>query len=272
MFFKNQIMNNLLYQTIRYLFFLILICKMSLHLNAQISTEDVIHLKDGTIYYGQIIEQKVGEYVKLELIGGSLMIIEQEKIDRITRKPSRYRSINRVMNFPVKSLYFHEKGVYKALATSFSFGEGRWGGVRLDMSLNYRLGYRFSRYLGVGGGIGLSDYRSGLIVPLFLDVHGDLLRKHISPYYHFQFGYGWGATSHWPVDEIRGGWMNYGALGVKIRTIKRLEWVFSLGYKSQQNLEIDRVGGNVWPQPLEPTLIEREVVYRGLLWQVSFFF
>ena len=267
MYFNSEIMKNTQKCILKVLFFLLLLGSLNPYIQAQLSTEDVVYLKDGTVYYGKIIDQKVGEYIKLEFIGGSILVVEQEKIEKITRKPTRYRSVRRERNYPVRSLHYHEKGLYKAVSGAFAFSESRWGGPFLDLSLNYRMGYRFSRYLGIGAGVGLDGYQAGMIVPLFADIHGDLFRKYKSPYYHFQFGYGLGATPGWNVTEIEGGMMGYGALGIKIRSKRKVEWAFSVGFKAQENLERQWIGGG-----REPNIIERDIVYRRILWQTSLFF
>ena len=52
---------------------------------AQNRVEDVIYLKNGSVIKGQIIEQKIGEYVKIESYGGNVWVLETKTIDRIVK-------------------------------------------------------------------------------------------------------------------------------------------------------------------------------------------
>lgn len=57
--------------------------------------------------------------------------------------------------------------------------------------------------------------------------------------------------------------MTYIGLGYKIRTRRKLEYIFSLGYKTQSTTELQ----NQWGTGPEPILIERRRTYRGMVWQ-----
>ena len=48
--------------------------------------EDVIHLKDGSVYRGSIVEEVPGETYKIELYGGSVFVFEAAEIDYISRE------------------------------------------------------------------------------------------------------------------------------------------------------------------------------------------
>jgi len=47
--------------------------------------EDVIHLKDGSVYRGTIVDEVPGEIYRIELYGGSVFVFEAEEIDYISR-------------------------------------------------------------------------------------------------------------------------------------------------------------------------------------------
>lgn len=51
--------------------------------------EDVVYVKNGDIFIGQIIESKENEYVKIELIGGSVFVINAVEIDSIGQQLKR---------------------------------------------------------------------------------------------------------------------------------------------------------------------------------------
>ena len=53
---------------------------------------DVVYLKNGSVLKGIIIEQKIGEYIKLEMYDGSVFVFENSKIDKIQKEKTSYLS------------------------------------------------------------------------------------------------------------------------------------------------------------------------------------
>jgi hypothetical protein len=47
--------------------------------------EDVIHLKDGSVYRGTIVDEIPGETYRIEIYGGSVFVFEADEIDYISR-------------------------------------------------------------------------------------------------------------------------------------------------------------------------------------------
>ncbi|MEM6802878.1 MAG: hypothetical protein AAF696_15825 [Bacteroidota bacterium] len=203
--------------------------------------EDVISLKNGQIVYGWILEQVPGESVKIELVGGSVLVIEQEKIATIDRGPSRFRKVSRIYNYRLKPILFREKGAYAYFTPIFSLREGDdFNGFetsRLDVGIHLRLGYRLNRFIATGVGIGVDNYEGGVYMPIYLDVHGDLLRKRLTPHYQVSFGHGFGVNPNWPSAQIEGGTMGFAGMGYKIHTQGNLEWIILAGYKFQRSSE-----------------------------------
>ena len=54
---------------------------------AETEYEDVIHLKDGSVVRGLIVEEVPGETYKIELYGGSVIIFEADDVDSVVREP-----------------------------------------------------------------------------------------------------------------------------------------------------------------------------------------
>ncbi|MBR1462226.1 MAG: hypothetical protein IJ604_02440 [Prevotella sp.] len=48
---------------------------------------DYVYLKDGTVIRGVITEQVPGKHVKVEMLNGSLFVLEEEKIEKISKTP-----------------------------------------------------------------------------------------------------------------------------------------------------------------------------------------
>lgn len=204
--------------------------------------EDVITLKDGTLLYGWILEQEVGKFIRLELVGGSILVIEQEKIAQVTRLPSRFRRVNRSYNYKLKPIMYREKGLYSYVSPQFSFRNGRnrrtgFDGTRMDVGIHLRVGYRISRFLALGMGAGIDNTEGGVYMPIYMDISGDVLRKRVTPHYQISAGYGYGGEPTWPNDRIEGGFMSFMGVGYKIHTQSKLEWTVVGGYKFQNSSE-----------------------------------
>ena len=50
-------------------------------------TEDVIYLKDGSIVRGHIVEQVLGEFVRIQTIGGNVFVFDVSEIAAIKKEP-----------------------------------------------------------------------------------------------------------------------------------------------------------------------------------------
>ncbi|MEM8892067.1 MAG: hypothetical protein AAGD28_29080 [Bacteroidota bacterium] len=226
--------------------------------------EDVIELKDGHIIHGWILEQEPGKHIKVELVGGSILIIEQEKIESISRDPSRFLRVKRVYNYRQKPILYRERGAYMYLSSHFSFREGD-DRNRVDVGIHIRTGYRVNRLMALGMGVGVDNYEGGTFMPIYLDLSGDMMRSRVTPHFHISGGYAFAVNPNWPNAQIEGGLYTFAALGYKIHTQGNLEWTVMGGYKFQQASE--RPNNFFGGVPGENNL--RDVEYQGLTLQFS---
>ncbi|MDX2245320.1 MAG: hypothetical protein SF052_00985 [Bacteroidia bacterium] len=246
----------------------------------RIDEEDVIYLKNGSIIRGQILEQVIGDYVKIELVGGTIFSYTTEEIEKITREPAKYSYIKLKYRNDFRPVIFREKGIYNILSFGLGFSEGRWGPEAVP-TLQYRMGYRFHHLLNVGAGTGLDPYNRGLITPFFLDIHGELEKKRIAPHYFANVGYGVGSSSTWGTLVFDGGLMGHAGAGLKLSTRSRNEWYFTVGYKFQhsyQEFEDWEILWNNWnwnngnPPVLEPPIVRGTRLYQKVVWQIAWGF
>ena len=187
----------------------------SVNLSAQDDREDVVYLKDGSIYRGIIIEQVPGVSIKVETMGGNVFNVMIGDIIKLTKE-------KKVMPAPAppapretyggyghgEERYHHHyhysmsdsngkpefhprrKGYFNTLQLLIENLEG--GGRMVN-------GYKFGRfgYLGIGIGADFifNDMRknnsnySGVYLPLYLHYGGDILKKRITPFYSLELGY-----------------------------------------------------------------------------------
>lgn len=172
---------------------------------AQGNMEDVVYLKDGSIYRGQIQELIPNQSLKIELLGGSIIVLQMNDVTKITKEAktqSTYMASDRK----------YEAYAYKSDSTRKAFTPRKKGYFfqsqllfeNLQGGLRIINGYKFGRfgYLGIGVGVDflLKDNfvinqtgpayanLTGVYLPLFLYHQGDILNKKITPFYTVEAG------------------------------------------------------------------------------------
>ena len=192
----------------------------SFSLSAQDSWEDVVYLKNGSIYRGMIIEQVPGVSLKIETAGGNVFFVALGDVQKFTKEKKavsdadmhhgemhgegyyyhgeRYDGMHHgyhgdkyAMHDSTRNQFHYRKKGY--FNTAQLLIENLMGGGRL---VN---GYKFGQcgYLGIGIGFDFifndlgrnnSNY-SGVYLPLYLHYGGDILKKRITPFYSIEAGY-----------------------------------------------------------------------------------
>lgn len=231
---------------------------------AQNAMEDVIYLKDGSIYKGTIIETVPNMSYKIESREGNVYAVTVDEVEKITKEKKPHQRQNygwgmrpwrndSVTYEPRKKGYFNEVQVLV---------ENVQGGVRM---VN---GYKFNRFAYLGIGIGVDRVFSnpfnprvnglekkelaGIYLPLYLFHAGDGPTKgRFTPFYAIEAGYalafrGFGDSNR-NVDDfgnrLRGGVMAGAGLGFKIRSKRHrghFSILFNVNYK-QVNFDFDRL-------------------------------
>ena len=170
-------------------------------LYAQSGMEDVIYLKNGSIYRGIIIEQIPNVSMKIKTLGGNVFAVTIGEIEKITKedKPAeqgRYQSFGERYGNDSTRFKYRNSGRFALLQVLV---ENKQGGIRLVQ------GYKFNRHAALGLGIGAdfvfsspfnrrinnlpSNALSGIYVPLYLHLTGDMFPSRITPFYAVEAGY-----------------------------------------------------------------------------------
>src|SRR5687768_2176672 len=162
-------------------------------------TYDIVHLKDGSRLSGKILSWDLEKGMEFKLVTGATIYITKAEIVRVIQDTDeipndRFRRFRQP--WVPRPYAFRETGWYHN--SSGFFNISTLGGV----GLSHAMGYRFSRLLGVGLGIGIETndftaYRK--MIPVYAEARGFLLKKKISPYYAVKLGYAFGIR-----DEING--------------------------------------------------------------------
>lgn len=237
--------------------------------------EDVIYLQNGSELRGKIVDQKVGESVTIQLIDGSLLTFKTSEVSEIKREPSKYSRVSLEKNDVLWPVSGRKKGIYHMISYGLAYHTNEWGAPRLGPMLEYRIGYHLHKFLNVGLGTGINKYPAGLFVPAYLDINGDLSNKRITPHYDLNFGYGMAITQKWQYDVLKGGMMGQAAIGLKINTRRRSEFIFTVGFKAQdsyQEFQDWRNGGCWGCQTTDPIIIKGNRRFQRITLQFSYGF
>jgi len=156
--------------------------------------EDVIYMKNGSIYRGTIIEQVPSVSYKIEIAGGSVIVAQAGEVTKITKEPKTsaateyiYKDVR--VRRPLPDYQFRPKGY---------FFQGQVLLEALEFGFRIVNGYKFGQfgYLGLGVGVdgvildihGSTDY-AGAYFPIFVHYGGDILKTQITPFYSVEAGY-----------------------------------------------------------------------------------
>jgi hypothetical protein len=95
-------------------------------------------------------------------------------------------------------------------------------------------GYRFSKRLFTGVGVGADLFATETILPVFGSVRGDILVKgDFIPFYFLDFGYGFNGTRNESIT-YRGGLAAAAGIGFKINLVNDKGFLVSFGYRFQE--------------------------------------
>ncbi len=198
--------------------------------SAQTNTQDVIYLKDGSIYRGQISGTTTDGSIKLLTHDNNLIVFNKSQIDSMKQesfKGKNYSTLN------IKS-----KGVFSITSVGLMAGENGTGGLFETVN-----GYRFNHFLAIGGGVGI-EYSDVVLMPLYFSLRSDLFSGKATPFIHADCGYnfmvGQRNNNYYfyyedPDLTTNHGGLNVGAgVGVKINTRGDFAFMISWAYKFEQ--------------------------------------
>lgn len=189
---------------------------LPLVLAGQSKTEDVIYLKNGSILRGEIVEQVENEFIRIEISGGNVFLIDFNEVEEIkseSKKTSTYYK---------ESGYMNRSGLDVLQATNSS-------SPRFYM-VN---GYQFTPKFSAGFGIGFTPYNDPLtLIPFFVDFNFRLLEANYSPFFFLKAGYNFSVhhDEDFIIDEHRGGLLFNPGIGLQFNLSSGLGWYLNAGY------------------------------------------
>lgn len=189
--------------------------------------QDVIYLKDGSVYRGVLLLSQDTTKVKIEIIGGNIFVVDTKDILSQTKEPATTIRLKG----PVTT---QPNGWYNELSLGIPFGVDQWGWPTAGITLNYFLGYQYNSYLKTGIGTGLDYYGyEKTMLPLYLRITGDLTKKNTTPFYIADLGYASNISLGSSTEEHKGGLLFFLGGGIKFNTRRKLSINLSAGYKTQ---------------------------------------
>jgi len=206
---------------------------------------DVVYLKDGSVLKGLIVNYEQGATLIFKLQNGEEIVIIDTEIARIVQdvREPKSDSYDELMNGKVKAkpkeqVYeFRERGFYNAMMLG-SLNTRAGNEFKMGVSFHNVSGFQFSRWLGIGLGVGIETYGTDddeVIYPVFAEFRGYFNKKIKAPYYTLGAGYGFMATNEKEfITEARGGWMLHPAIGLRFSGKKRNNLTADIGYKFQK--------------------------------------
>ena len=199
---------------------------------------DEVHLKDGSIIRGKIVELKKGESLTLQLNNGRTLVLMEDEIEKIQQVFVQEQLSRKTTKERKEAQYaFREKGIYKVVNMESLNGrlDSRY---QAGIGVQVVAGYQLRRELGFGVGVGVNSFslRLGEVAfPVFAEVRGYFTRKHVAPFYSIQGGYGFVAKDRSRnITEAKGGTFLHPAFGMRIGATSAVNILMDIGYKFQQ--------------------------------------
>jgi hypothetical protein len=201
--------NKILFLTLLHLIFLGSFIINAQHLHHY---DEVIHLKNGTIIKGVIIEQVPGQFIKVRTKDGQEAIYQSSEVASITKD----------------FFEFKKKGYINITEIGVAVGPDN-----VAYSISTVNGYLIKPHFSLGVGAGYDYYvNTGSMVPLYLDMRIILHDKRFTPFIYNDAGYSF-AISSATLSGFKAGIMFNPGFGIKTFVGKTTAFVLSFGIKIQ---------------------------------------
>jgi len=185
-------------------------------LKAQVFYEDVVFMKNENIYRGVILENNINDKIKIQIAGGSIIVIKYDEILKIERTPS-----TPMVTPKINGLFYH-------INMSLMFGYRFDSQFSSGFSLRNTIAYRFKDKYAVGGGLGIDAVGQENFFPSFLDLRYYMNTNKLSPYIYGQGGYAFPAGG--VTSTQFGGSTVSGGFGIIKYFKDKAAFTFNIGY------------------------------------------
>lgn len=244
----------------------------------QQAMEDVVYLKNGSIVRGRILEYKVNETIKIEILGGSILVYPAAEVVEIKKEDSKAPIVN---NEPTRRelreqqpLHNPEKGWYHYSVGKTGIGMNAFSNGVMAIGLYHSSGYQFNRLAALGLGLGIERNGAFNMMPVYVDFRGYMMKTSASMFYSLGLGYnavlpsngGWAMGT---IEKSSGGYYIYPAIGVRFASRKRVHAVLDFGCTIQSAFNVQQRSwdwsGNEVVSTLQLPLMLRPTIRAGIL-------
>ncbi|HKL02684.1 MAG TPA: hypothetical protein VJ911_03375 [Cryomorphaceae bacterium] len=135
------------------------------------SANDIIYLKDGSIYKGSITEYLPNENTTIKLLDGRIIVLKTQNISHMTIG----KDVVVKKNFDIK-----QKGYFHNSFLGPQWGQTENSGTTISFSYNMVNGYRVGNH-HMGLGLGMENHAGNWYVPIYADYSYHILKGHFSP-------------------------------------------------------------------------------------------
>ncbi|MCB0643744.1 MAG: hypothetical protein KDC44_18985 [Phaeodactylibacter sp.] len=243
----------------------LLLC-LPLAMAAQDAPLQVVHLKNGSVFRGTILEDAPANKISIQLPDGQVIHVALEDIKKISESSSRTKA----PKVRPENAYLIDKGIYHLTSFGFSGAIQEFNGLSINVNVHQELGYQLSPRFGLGLGTGweiFSPERGEMIIPAFANLHyypsGGKNGFNMS----LAGGYGFALrNARGGVFEAEGGYLAYGALGYLWSSSDKIKILTDVGFRMQKakfTESASSFGGN--------TLI-RDLTFQRITFRVGLLF
>lgn len=229
---------------------------------------DEIHLKNGSVFRGEIVEYKRGKMLKIRLQNGQELELADDEIKQIVQG----LEIAEGAEMPVrekKPVVLKTEGMYNTTYTSFASGKNRFDQFTLGAGVHNVTGFHWKPFLGIGLGLGIDNYsrRGETIVPIYTELKFVPLKSKKELYLSTAVGYGFAfKREQFGIIEAKGGYMVHPAIGYRAGTSDGTNVTVDIGLKLQDAFFKERLPTNDLES--RDLLFKRVVIRVGLtLWK-----
>ncbi len=193
------------------------------YLHAQDRYEDVVYLKNGSVFRGMIFEQVPGKSVTIESADQLVFTFTYEEIEKI-RKELRQSG----------TFSSSDDGTLSANYTNvFQFGMLTTRSGVAPTTLSVIRSGDVGEHSSLGLGVGWNTYGNRTMVPLFVDARSFLFKGQASPFVFTDVGYSYGKVKGVYTWNAGGFVLNAGA-GFVVHSSTALSFVMQASYHLQQ--------------------------------------
>lgn len=240
---------------------------------AQESREDVVYLKNGTVYRGMIVEEVFNVSLTIEDAKGVEHKVEISEVAKIT-KEFKSDPLKKESNISLSDTVETHATVFPDLPRGNPMSRGRrerppfiypirtamfqteLGVGLVDFGARFTAGYRFGQFGILGAGLGFYGFDQGLsrnysgdeqfkgwYFPLYLYYSGDILPKRVTPFYSLEAGYSFRYTANddylsvsldHPKYQNKGGATGSVSFGVRLYSRHKVSASWALNLDIQQ--------------------------------------